>query len=198
VIRLLLQKAIVTVEGNTEKVKLALNWVGNYVTQYELNRPVAKYEQLSNYHQLLNRISELHSQKLWPGEIAEHLNSENWRPPKRRKTFNESMVRNLLSRITKTMYRPHARNSDQYLNGNEYWLPDLARRLKMPPVTLYSWVKRGYLNSRQLGGSQGQYILWADQSELDRLHRLRIRHRGWSDEAIPAELITPKNRKKAA
>ena len=83
------------------------------------------------------------------------------------------------------------------------WLPDLARKLGMPFVTLYNWHKRGWVSGRQIGGYQGQWILWADRDEVDRLKSLRTRHRGWAIDASPDDLFVPKHhypehRKKAA
>ncbi len=46
----------------------------------------------------MSRAAELHGAGRTAGEIAESLNREGFRPPKRRETYNEAMVRQLLSR----------------------------------------------------------------------------------------------------
>jgi len=43
----LIERVIVLVEGNTEKVKVEIHWHGGYKTRTPLVRPVAKLEQLS-------------------------------------------------------------------------------------------------------------------------------------------------------
>lgn len=203
VARFLLKRVVVTVENQSEKVQVHLNWVGDYVSQHEYIRPVANYSQLSNYKNLLSRIKELYDKKLGPQQIADLLNAEGWKPPKRRPTFNGPMISPLLSRICRTTYRAGGHPEGVRLKAHEYWLPDLARKLDMPFVTVYNWLKRGWISGRQMGGYQGQWILWADEGEVDRLKKLRTRHRGWALGPVPDELFTPRkhyryDRKKAA
>lgn len=114
--RFLLKKVIVAVENETERVEVRLNWVGEYVSQHEYRRPVANYSQLANYKDLLSRIKELHHKKLGLQQIAEVLNAEGWKPPKRRSTFNASMISPLLSRICKTTYKAggHPQGVDRF------------------------------------------------------------------------------------
>jgi hypothetical protein len=192
VVRFLLKRIVVTVENRSEKVRVHLNWVGDYVSQHEYIRPVSNYSQLSNYKDLLSRIKELYDKKLVLQQIADQLNTEGWKPPRRRKTFNASMLSHLLSRICKTSSRKASHHSEVRLMSHEYWISDLARKLDMPIVTLRWWAKRGWINGKQVGGC-GKWILWADDSEIERLKRLRTCHRGWAL-GTPTELFTPKNR----
>jgi lambda repressor-like predicted transcriptional regulator len=101
------------------------------------------------------------------------------------------MVRQLLARCGLSSWH-RARPDDGVLREEEWWLSQLARELGMPPITLHSWLRRGWVRGRKLpGGRMGRWILWADGQELDRLRRLRACPRGWSDEPYPLELITP-------
>ena len=54
---------------------------------------------------------ELHQQKRTSAQIADQLNREGFRPPKRRETFNRDMVRTLLSRKARTGRRSRAMES---------------------------------------------------------------------------------------
>lgn len=203
VIRYLLKRVVAIVENKNEIIKAHFHWVGDYVSQHELIRPIAHYDQMSNYHPLLNRIKALYQQKLGAQQIAEKLNSEGWKPPKRRSTFNGPMVSSLLQRIFRTAYRAGSHPQGIQLKANEYWIPDFARKLDIPVVTVYNWLKRGWISGKQIGGYQGQWILWADENEINRLKKLRTRHRGWAIDAAPSELFIPKKyyphpRKKAA
>jgi len=75
-----------------------VQWIGGHITRTTLIRPVARMDQMSRYRELLQRVKALQSQGDNAVEIARTLNAEGWRPPKRRKTYNASMVRSLLSR----------------------------------------------------------------------------------------------------
>ncbi|MBF0206213.1 MAG: hypothetical protein HQK53_04930 [Oligoflexia bacterium] len=191
IVRLLLKQVVVNVKSTTEKVNLQLIWFGNCVTEHELTRPVAKYQQLSYYLPLLDRIEELSAQKLWPSKIAAQLNKEGWRPPKRRETFCAEQVASLLSKRLKVNYRPRYKKK---LKKGEWWLIDLSREIGIPEPTLYSWIRRGWIAARQPEGREGYWILWADKNEIERLKKLHTRKRSWSNELPPAELITPNKR----
>ena len=87
IIRQLLERVIVTVVEDTEQVKVELHWAGGHRTRTRLIRPVARLEQLSYYPQLTQRVMELHQQGLPARATAQRLNTEGWRPAKRRETF---------------------------------------------------------------------------------------------------------------
>jgi hypothetical protein len=156
-------------------------------------RPVARYDQLDDYPHLMARILELRGQRHTCRQIAERLNREGFRPPKRRATFNSQMVRTLLSRRGRAGRRPNA-VEDHALGTDEWWFTDLARHLDLPHPTLYKWMRLGWINARQLPVAGGRWILWADPDELDRLRRLRRCPRSWNNQPQAAELTRPKTR----
>jgi len=82
------------------------------------------------------------------------------------------------------------------LQQGEWLLTDLARQLGMPSATLHRWRKVGWVQARKLPVPGGHWALWAEGAELKRLSRLRGYSRKRRDEPIPAELTTPKTRKK--
>ena len=171
-----------------------IHWAGGFISRHTLVRPVASYEQLDNYNQLIARILELRQEKKTAAQIASQLNHDGFRPPKRRATFNTDMVRQLLSRRLGAVRQPRAVESYVLAEG-EWWFTDLARHLQIPQPTLYSWLRRGWVHGRQLPVAQGRWILWADAEELDRLRQLRkCFPRNWLNEPQAAELIQPKPR----
>ncbi len=62
IIRLLLERVVVNVERDSEQVDVTLHWAGGSTSCHRLIRPVSRYEQLSNYPALRQRIDALHSQ----------------------------------------------------------------------------------------------------------------------------------------
>ena len=69
----------------------------------------------------------------------------------------------------------------------------LLEHLDMPHTTLSHWRDSGWISARRLPGARGRWILWADESEIDRLRQLRQTRRRWSDCPYPRELTTPKS-----
>jgi hypothetical protein len=66
----------------------------------------------------------------------------------------------------------------------------------MPTVTLYNWVRRGWVKARQQSEFPKQWIIWADEVELERLktHRQQptgaILRQRWQGE-VPVITIPP-------
>jgi len=185
IVRLLLERVVVTVLEDTEKVNVDYHWAGGHRTRTRLIRPVARLEQLSYYPELLARIASLHKQGHSADAIARTLNEEGWRPAKRRKTFNRVMVRNLLTRQGLYTGSQRQQYATKVKRGTDEWaLKELARELKMPEVTLYTWIRKGKLTARQ--EKQGGHCIWliqANAAELERLRALRTAPRTWPKHA---------------
>jgi hypothetical protein len=194
IIRLVLDQVTVRVEGESEEVDVALDWAGGFVSRHRLVRPVARYEQLSNYPLLRARIDILHRQGSRCSEIARCLNAEGFRPPKRTMQFTTAMVARFLGSQGLHGTRPRAMSDAQLLQEHEYWLTDLARQLNIPVATLHKWQRVGWIQSRKVPVAGGRWAIWADADELARLHRLRAYRRQWPEPRYPAALTTPKPR----
>lgn len=61
----------------------------------------------------------------------------------------------------------------------------------MPSATLRHWHYRGWVLGRKSEENGGAWIFWADEKELERLHRLHAWKRGGYSQKRPAELVTP-------
>lgn len=185
IVRQMIEKVVVKVEGDSEQVAVEFHWVGGHQTKTTLIRPVARLEQLSYYRELLNRVAELHAQKHTPGRIAEILNEEGWRAAKRRETFNAHMVGTMLSRQGlrgSTLKRP--------LDGiarkpGEWTIEELAQKLDMPTVTLYFWIRKGLVEARKVQvSSRSFWLIQADEDDLVRLRNLRNQPKRWSKHVL--------------
>jgi DNA invertase Pin-like site-specific DNA recombinase len=192
VVRHLVERVVVAVQGETEWVDVAIHWAGGFVSRHEVRRPVSRVEQMRDYAELMRRVAELHGAGRTSRQIAEALNREGFRPPKRRETYNAAMVQLLLARRVRTGPRGEEADRDDPRGKGEWWLSDLGRELGMPQPTVHSWIRRGWIRGRKLLGVGGRWVLWADAEELDRLRRLRAYRRTWPDETYPAELTTPR------
>lgn len=182
IVRLLIERVIVTVIDDSEQVTVEVHWIGGHRTYTHLVRPVARLQQLSYYPQLAARVLSLHQDGHSGVEIARRLNAEGWRPAKRRATFNASMVADLLARQQPATPRPTPPAAPWLERGPDEWaLPELARRLDMPMVTLFSWLRRGWLKARRVEyAGRPRWLIWADASELERLRAQRHAPRHWA------------------
>ncbi len=185
IVRMLIERVIATVIDDSERVTVEIHWVGGHHTKTHVVRPVARLEQLSNYPELLARALALHAEGKRCPEIATQLNAEGWRPAKRRATFNGPMVANLLSRASVSAgVSPRKSPAWPERREQEWSLPELSRALAMPSVTLFSWLKKGWLQARQVQrAGKRQWLVWADAAELERLRERRRTPRQWVKEA---------------
>ena len=149
IIRLLVERILVEVVGDTEQVRVECHWHGGSRTQHRIVRPVSSAKRLSTYAALVERASELQRAGHGGGEIAAILNREGWRPAKRCDAFSGSMVRHLLRRagpraplVSPAQPPIPAREPDKWT------VAELASRLGRPCSTIYGWVRRGRLQNR--------------------------------------------------
>lgn len=196
ILRLLLDRIHVNVEGKSEHVEVTLHWAGGFTSHHRLIRPVSRYEQLSNYRALCDRIDALRKQRCSSAEIARHLNAEGFHPPKRTALFNAGSVTRLMAARGRQGPRPHAMTDPALLEEHESWLTDLSRQLEIPVATLHKWQRVGWIHSRKVPVAGGRWAVWADAEELARLRRLRSYRRQWPEPRYPADLTTPKPRVK--
>jgi DNA invertase Pin-like site-specific DNA recombinase len=181
IVRQLIDRIVVTVQGESEKVAVEYHWAGGHKTQACLIRPVARLEQLSYYPDLLKRVAELNGQKKNAQTIAHTLNEEGWRPAKRRETFNAFMVNVLLSRQGLRNSEKRRPSDEIAKNTNEWTIRELSEKLQIPEPTLYSWITKGKLKYRrsQVSGKV-VLIVSANRTEIDRLRTMRKQTRSWS------------------
>ncbi len=181
ILRELLDKVVVEVEGASEKVKLEIHWAGGHVVRAETIRPVGRYEQLSYYPELRRRIAALRQEGHTYQAIADRLNEEGYRPPKRKDQFGRGEVARIANRENLGKAGTGGpRPLLVQLGRNEWTLADLARELKMPKVTLYRWVCRGWVRATRREKPRLFWVVDADEKELDRLRTLRNKAPGMS------------------
>ncbi|MEV7970260.1 recombinase family protein [Sphaerisporangium sp. NPDC088356] len=178
-LRTLIEKITVAVVGNSELVDVTITWAGGHHTTGQAIRPVARLDQLSYYPRLLARVTELAEQGKTTRQIANTLNTEGLRPPKRTSSFEPAQIRTLLNQhhivAPRRRDRPTALAD---LRPDEWTVPDLAAALEMPLATVYNWIYRGWITARH--APEGNYwIITADAAELQRLHQRRDRPPGF-------------------
>ncbi|MER5916605.1 recombinase family protein [Streptomyces sp. NPDC001982] len=178
-LRHLIEKVHLAVVGDSERVTVQVTWAGGHRTGGELVRPVAHLDQLSCYPRLAARARELAAAGHSAPAIAKILNAEGFRPPKRREHFGTQGVRKLLQELGCVSRQERAlRQGAPPLGPGDWWLTDLAREIGMPRVTLFGWIKRGWVTAHQLTDQHRSWVVHADPAEVERLRRLHGQSRG--------------------
>jgi DNA invertase Pin-like site-specific DNA recombinase len=192
ILRCLLERVVVGVQGSSEYVDMALHWAGGFVSQHQVVRRVGSYAQLRDFGILRERICQLRREGLSAGAIAERLHTEGFRPLTGKARFRSATVRQLLSRWGVSP----GRNAAVRLDTDEWRLRDLASKVRVQPSKLRRWIRLGWVRSRLETGVG--YIVWADRKELRRLSRLRAHAESHPYEPYPEKLTTPGESHRAA
>jgi hypothetical protein len=181
-IRALVDQVTITVAGSSERVAVQITWAGGHTTRDQTIRPVARLDQLSSYPQLRERVRQLAEQGHRAQAIANRLHAEGFRPAKGRQRIGVSAITQLLHQLG----CPRAFTRDRITpppgeepGPHEWWLDDLAAELAMPPITLHSWIRRGWVHARQESRRPYRWIIHADPRQLAELRQRRSRPPGW-------------------
>jgi DNA invertase Pin-like site-specific DNA recombinase len=166
--RLLIEEVSVAVDKASERVDVEIRWVGGPVESHTLSRPVKRYELQADYPRLVERLRAWGAEGLSAATMAERLNAEGFRPPKRADRFSAAMVRRLLWHLDLARREPHG--SLAGLGRDEYRPGSLARRLGVTRDTVRRWLRAGWLTTWR--DAEGHHVIWADASELRRLREL--------------------------
>jgi hypothetical protein len=188
--RLLLERVVVTVDKASERVDVALHWVGGTVRSHTITRPVTRYSQQSDCPRLVARLRELCTGRDNAAAIAERLNAEGFCPPKRTNRFTGEMVRRLTAHLGLARRQRHGSRTG--LGPDEYRPMGLARRLGISRDTVRRWLRAGWLNLRR--DEDGHHVIWADAGELRRLRELHDLPRTWVNKKRLAKLKKPRPR----
>lgn len=188
--RLLLERVAVTVDKASERVDVTLHWIGGGVQAHTIARPVTRYCQQSNYPRLVARLRQLCTGKDNSTAIAERLNAEGFRPPKRANRFSGEMVRRLTAQLGLARRQRHG--STAGLGPDEYRPMGLARRLGISRDTVRRWLRAGWLSLRR--DEDGHHVIWADAGELRRLRELHALPRTWANKKRLVKLKKPRPR----
>jgi len=188
--RLLIEQVRVRVDRSSERVEVELHWVGGLVESHTLSRPVSRYDMQADYPRLVERRRAWSSECRGAAAIAESLNAEGFRPPKRAEHFTREMVQRLLWHLKLARRQPHGSPSGR--DADEYRPGALARQLGISRDTIRNWLRLGWVSARR--DAEGHHILWADASELARLGELSQLRRTWGTKERYAELTRPRAR----
>jgi len=191
VIRFLVERVEVEIEGVSDRVRVTVTWAGGQHTHHELIRPVGRYKQTTDFDRVMARIRELRAVGWSFVAIARQLNTEDLRPPNRAVRFHKDIIGRLVRKHAPANRTPGDPRGAG-LGRDEWFVIDLAAKVGIRKGLLHAWLQRGWVRYRRLPGYLGRCVCWADAGELERLVRLARTPRGWWDTPLPSELTTPK------
>lgn len=172
IIRQVVERVVVDVQGASERVHVRIDRVGGGSTTGDVTRSVASWSQLSTYSLLCARVTAL-TVEGWPAAvIAERLRAEGLTTARTGRVLGAQAVRALQHRLGLAR-RGLRRVQRDGLGEHEWWPAELARRLAISRSSLYNWIQRGWVRARQLDDGCRRWVMWADAAEVERLHQLK-------------------------
>jgi len=193
IIRQLVERVVVDVQGNSERVKVRIEWIGGGHTEGIVIRPVGKLSELSTYPQICHQVQALTEAGWAATAIAQALSDAGFRPSRSSTGFRAQAITQLQRQLGVRAPRPRVRQHDGLLPG-EWWPTELVRTLSIPRGSLYHWIRQGVVRARQLDEPLHRWVVWADEAEQERLreyHQRAIgddfRHR-WADAPLAEQL----------
>ncbi|HEV2240776.1 MAG TPA: recombinase family protein [Streptosporangiaceae bacterium] len=189
-LRILIDNITVAVAGASELVDVTITWAGGHQTTGQAVRPVARLDQLSYYPALLARVTELTQAGRTNQQIADVLNNEGFRPPKRTSRFTGQQVRTLISQRGirgQSKGRPAVLTS---LAAGQWSVPSLSAELGMPTASIYNWIYRGWITARHAPGTKN-WVITADAAQMQQLRERRARPAGFYSRARWTQQATP-------
>ncbi len=179
ILRQIIERVEVTVQGVSEQVAVRIHWVGGSNTEGQIRRPVAHWEDRSDYVFLRQRVTTL-TQAGWPAaKIAQQFTSEEIPALRNGRAWSAQGV---LTLRTQAGLRGRRQSpSTDGLAADEWWASELARTLAIPRACLHAWIHQGHVQARQEVQGWHRWIVRADADEQERLRQHHQRDR--ADEA---------------
>jgi hypothetical protein len=184
ILREVIDRVIVNVEGESEWVEANIHWAGGHRSYTRFRRPVQRLEQLSTWPQLRRRIEDLLNAGTPVSKIAAQLNVERLRTVDG-KPFTERCVRMIMLRQGLRSKRNRSCRSSIRLGEHEWLIGALAKELEVGYGTIHQWIVAHRVEARKL---DGRWIVTADAAkrrELTAFQTRRTQRRG-NQESSPA------------
>jgi DNA invertase Pin-like site-specific DNA recombinase len=166
ILREVIDRVVANVEGESEWVEAKIYWSGGHQSYTRFRRPVARVDQLSAWTQLRQRLQDLVNGNVPVSKIAEQLNSDGFRAPNG-KPFGEAGIRTLLFRYGIRVAPRGPTTRRENLGADDWFISDLANKLRVGYQTVYGWIRNKRIEARQL--DDGRWVLTADVAKCREL-----------------------------
>ncbi|HEX2940434.1 MAG TPA: recombinase family protein [Rhodopila sp.] len=171
IVRLLLERVEVSVQGTSEHAEVICVWSDGRRTRHVLVRTVRRTCQLARHGELLERIRDLHRDGARAPGISRTLNAEGWRSA-HGKAFTAGSIRGLMTRMGLAPSRKVRPSTIVERSENEFSVAEIAARLNIPEGTIYCSLYKQRLPARRVEAAERS--LWLVRlSEVQQLLRQR-------------------------
>ncbi|MFB8343870.1 hypothetical protein ACWGNA_22185 [Brucella cytisi] len=145
--RMMLDRVVIRMFGETERAEVKCHWVGEVVTTHPIVRTVRRFEQLEHHNEIMDRIAPLRAEGATARQIAEDLNAKGWTPAKK-PMFDALIVQKLQVRKGFGKKRLIWSGNVPRRNNDEVTRQELAEQIGVHRQTVYGWLRRGKLKGR--------------------------------------------------
>jgi hypothetical protein len=174
VVRQVVERVEVAVQGTSEQVQVRMHWVGGGQTEGTLTRPIARFADRSDYAALCERVCALTQARWSAPAIARQLDTDGYAPWRARRRWTVASVVTLRQQLGLSGQHQRGRSCD-VLGPEEWWAADLARTLGVARSVLHTWIQRGLVRARQEGQGMHRWIVQADASAVEWLRQYHQR-----------------------
>ncbi len=136
IIRQVVERVVVDVQGSSERVQVCIEWIGGSHTEGVVLRPVGKLSQLSTYPQICQLVQELTEAGWAATAIAQALSDAGYSSAHATSRFGVQTIRKLQQQLAVRAPLPRLRPRNELL-PNEWWPAELVRLLEIPRASLY-------------------------------------------------------------
>ena len=180
ILREVIDRVEVNVEGESEWVWARIHWVGGCQSDTRIRRPVHRMDQLSTWPVLRRRIEECLAEGVSAPRIAAVLNAEGILNATGQ-PLTEGVVRAVMTREGLRSTRSVDPSDSPPLGPNEWLVGRLAAKLRVSYGTIHQWIKAGRIKARQCAGRR--WVVTADEATCrglmayrERQHQRRLEH----------------------
>jgi DNA invertase Pin-like site-specific DNA recombinase len=166
ILREVIDRVVVNVEGESEWVEAKVYWAGGHQTYIRFRRPVARVDQLSTWPVLRRRLREMVEEGLAVPTIAERLDGEGFRAPNGNR-IGIPTVQTLLLRCQLSERLRGPVTDAIKLRPNEWLAAELAANLNVGYQTVYGWIRKNRIPARRL--ADGRWAVTADTAKCTEL-----------------------------
>ena len=148
-VRFLIERIVVDVQGTSERVTLTIHWMGGFSSCHELG---ARSNVTSNWPtiRVCVRGSRTACSRNDHGSGSRVLEPRRVPTPEAGQAIHQRMVAGFLAKGGRSGPRPRALAASGLLRKKEWLLSDLARKLGMPPATMHRWRKAGWVHAPEV------------------------------------------------
>jgi hypothetical protein len=161
ILREVIDRVEVDVEGESEWVVARVYWVGGSRSETRFRRPVRRMDQISTWPAIRKRIEERLTEGVSAPRIAAELNAGGILTA-RGQPVTEGVVRSVMTREGLRSTRSADPSDSPPLGPDEWLAGQLAAKLRVTHGIIHQWIKAGRVGARRR--ADGRWVVIADEA----------------------------------